>query len=104
MNDRSLVEESFKHASTSPVEQQQQGYLLARQGVRLDLEEDTSATHVADEALRERLQVIHIMMIIHSSALTIVMSGFLQDRGAAFECFDPCMSKESSHLQRLTFF
>ena len=57
MNDRSLIEESFKHASSSSVEQQQQGYLLARQGVRLDLEEEASATHVADDALRERMQV-----------------------------------------------
>lgn len=57
MNERSLMEEAFKNASSSPVEQQQQGYLLARQGVRLDLEDDSSAVHVADESLRERLQV-----------------------------------------------
>ncbi|KAK9860437.1 hypothetical protein WJX84_011035 [Apatococcus fuscideae] len=58
MNERSLIEESFKSAGSSQIEQQQQGYLLARQGVRLDLEDDSSATHVADEGLRERLQGI----------------------------------------------
>ncbi|KAK9865857.1 hypothetical protein WJX84_007244 [Apatococcus fuscideae] len=58
MNDRSLIEEAFKHASSSRVEQQQQGYLLARQGVRLELEDESSSTHVADEALRESLQGI----------------------------------------------
>ena len=57
MNDRSLIEESFKNAGSSQVEQQQQGYLLARQGVRLDLEDDSAVTHVADEGLREKLQV-----------------------------------------------
>ena len=63
MNERSLMEEAFKHASSSPVEQQQQGYLLARQGVRLDLEDDSSPVHVADEGLREKLQVsLHLCL------------------------------------------
>lgn len=55
INDQALIEDTFAEC-TDELEKKQLGYLLARQGVNINLEEGTGA--VEDEAIREILREI----------------------------------------------